>query len=67
MVKTYEGNFIDKKNARIQQLKDQMHEVREAKNSKTEKVEALERLLKTKDEPYSAIGARRENETTDLQ
>ena len=44
-----------------------MHEVWEAKKVETKKVEALERLLKTKDEPYSAIGARRENETTDLQ
>ena len=61
MVKTYVGNFIDKKNARIQQLKDQMHEVREANRSEIEKVEALEQLLKTKDNQYSAIDTRHGN------
>ena len=36
MAETYVNKFMDKKNDRIQQLKDQVHEVREGKKSERE-------------------------------
>ena len=57
MVKIVVSNFIEKKNARMQQLKDQMHEVKEAKKAGIEKFDTLEQLLKIKDDQYSATNA----------
>ena len=50
MAKAYVNKFIERKNDRIQQLKDQRHQISEARKLETTRVGELEQILKTKEE-----------------
>ena len=55
MAKAYVNKFIERKNDRIQQLKDQRHQISEARKLETTRVGELEQILKTKEEEYEDL------------